>query len=524
MKSLKLRNSLYLQVLLGIALGVGLGLVSPHYAVAMRPLGDGFIKLVRMLIAPVIFTTIVVGIAQMGAMKDVGRVGLRALLYFEVVSSIALIIGLIVVTLLKPGAGLTINPSSADLQSVSTYTTASKQLNAVDFVLHVIPDTMIGAFAGGEILQVLVVSVLFGMALLRLGTPVLPLVDLLAMVSAGLFEIVALIMRLAPIGAFGAMAFTVGRYGVGTLLSLGKLMAGVYVTCLLFVFVILGTIAAATGFSLLKFLKYIGEEILIVLGTSSSESVLPRIMKKLEYLGCSKSIVGLVVPTGYSFNLDGTSIYMTMAAIFVAQAAGVHLSIGQTLGMLALLMLTSKGAAAVTGSGFITLAATLAAFPSIPVAGLTLLVGVDRFMSEARAITNLIGNAVATMVIAKWDGALDLERARQILDGNPPLIADVVVAEIRVDPQEVAVLRGRAGRRHASCLSLTTSGKLRFIPWAQRRPSRSMSTVNCASTVRAQRSFRSRRTPCARLSRTSSTASPLCIAIFVTKRGRCAGT
>ena len=429
----RLISSLYFQVLLGIALGVLLGLLAPQYGVAMRPLGDGFIKLVRMLIAPVVFTTVVVGIAQMGAMKDVGRIGLRALIYFEVVSSIALLIGLVVVSVLKPGAGLAFNPAAADLKSVSAYTSASQQLNAVDFILHVIPDTMIGAFSGGEVLQVLLVSVLFGLALLRLGPRVRPLVDIIAMASHGLFDVVALIMRLAPIGAFGAMAFTVGRYGVGTLLSLGKLMAGVYATCLFFIFIVLGTIAAATGFSLLKFLKYIAEEILIVLGTSSSESVLPRIMTKLERLGCSKSVVGPVVPTGYSFNLDGTSIYMTMAAIFVAQASGVHLSLGQELGMLAILMLTSKGAAAVTGSGFITLAATLTAFPMIPIAGLTLLVGVDRFMSEARAITNLIGNAVATMVIARWDGALDLERVRRVLGGEPvatPMVTDVVITEV----------------------------------------------------------------------------------------------
>jgi aerobic C4-dicarboxylate transport protein len=442
----RLIYSLYFQVLLGIALGVLLGLLAPQYGVAVRPLGDGFIKLVRMLIAPVVFTTVVVGIAQMGAMKDVGRIGLRALIYFEVVSSIALVIGLVVVSVLKPGAGLAFNPGAADLKSVSAYATASQQLNAVDFILHIIPDTMVGAFSGGEVLQVLLVSVLFGLALLRLGPRVRPLVDVIAMLSHGLFEVVGLIMRLAPIGAFGAMAFTVGRYGVGTLLSLGKLMAGVYVTCLFFIFVVLGSIAAATGFSLLKFLKYIGEEILIVLGTSSSESVLPRIMTKLERLGCSKSVVGLVVPTGYSFNLDGTSIYMTMAAIFVAQASGVHLTLGQELGVLAILMLTSKGAAAVTGSGFITLAATLTAFPSIPIAGLTLLVGVDRFMSEARAITNLIGNAVATMVIARWDGALDLERARRVLGGEPvvaPMVAEIVVAEVvtadlRASAQELA--------------------------------------------------------------------------------------
>ena len=414
----RLLGSLYVQVLIGIALGALLGFLSPESAVAMRPLGDGFIKIVRMLIAPVVFTTVVVGIAQMGAMKEVGRIGFRALVYFEVVSTLALAIGLVVVNVLKPGEGIAFDPATADLQSVSAYTTASKQLNGVDFILHIIPDTMVGAFSQGEIIQVLFIAILVGLALLRLGQPMRQVVELLATASHVLFDIVGLIMKLAPIGAFGAMAFTVGRYGVGTLLSLGKLMAGVYITCAFFIFVVLGTIMASAGLSLWKFLRYIGEEILIVLGTSSSETVLPRLMVKLERLGCSKPVVGLVVPTGYSFNLDGTSIYMTMAAIFLAQACGVQLTLTQEIGLLAMLMLTSKGAAAVTGGGFITLAATLAAFPSIPVASLTLLVGVDRFMSEARSITNLIGNGVATLVVARWEGSLDVARARRILSGE----------------------------------------------------------------------------------------------------------
>ncbi|MFN7980864.1 MAG: dicarboxylate/amino acid:cation symporter [Vicinamibacterales bacterium] len=422
-------TNLYVQVLVAIAIGVVLGIVAPDKAAAMKPLGDGFIKLVKMLIAPIVFTTVVVGIAHMGEMRDVGRIGLRALIYFEVVSTIALVIGLIVVTVLKPGAGVGFNPATADVSAVASYTTASQHLSTVDFILNVIPDTIVGGFARGEVLQVLLFSVLFGLALLRLGPRVHRLVEIIEMTSAALFDVVAIIMRLAPVGAFGAMAFTVGKYGLGSLVALGKLMAGVYITCAAFVFIVLGAIARATGFSLIRFLRYIAEEILIVLGTSSSESALPRIMAKLEHLGCSKPVVGLVVPTGYSFNLDGTSIYMTMAAIFVAQASGVHLSLGQELGILGVLLLTSKGAAAVTGSGFVTLAATLAAFPTIPVAGLTLLLGVDRFMSEARAITNLIGNAVATMVVARWDGALDLERARAILDGRTPdLDAATVVA------------------------------------------------------------------------------------------------
>ena len=413
-------TNLYFQVLVAIAIGVVMGIVAPDKAAAMKPLGDGFIKLVKMLIAPIVFTTVVVGIAHMGEMRDVGRIGLRALIYFEVVSTVALLIGLVVVTVLQPGVGVGFDPATADTSSVAAYTTASQHLSTVDFVLNVIPDTIVGGFARGEVLQVLLFSVLFGLALLRLGPRVHRLVEIIEMTSAALFDVVAIIMRLAPLGAFGAMAFTVGKYGLWSLVALGKLMAGVYITCLFFIFVVLGAIARATGFSIVKFLKYIGEEILIVLGTSSSESALPRIMAKLEHLGCAKPVVGLVVPTGYSFNLDGTSIYMTMAAIFVAQASGVHLSLAQEFGILGVLLLTSKGAAAVTGSGFVTLAATLAAFPTIPVAGLTLLLGVDRFMSEARAITNLIGNAVATMVVAKWDGALDLERARSILDGHDP--------------------------------------------------------------------------------------------------------
>lgn len=424
---MRLRNplrSLYVQVLIGIAAGVIFGFVAPERAAAMRPLGDGFIKLVKMLIAPIVFSTVVVGIAHMGAMKEVGRIGVRALIYFEIVSTLALVIGLVVVNVVQPGNGLTIDPASLDMKAVASYTSSSQSLSTTDFILNIIPNTVVDGFAKGEILQVLFFSVLFGLAALSLGKTVAPLVAILDQMSRALFAIVGIIMRLAPIGAFGAMAFTVGRYGVGTLVSLGKLMAGMYITCLLFVFVVLGGIARATGFSLPRFLKYISEEILIVLGTSSSESALPKIMEKLERIGCPKPIVGLVVPTGYSFNLDGTSIYMTMAAIFVAQASGVHLSFGQQMSLLAILLLTSKGAAAVTGAGFITLAATLSAFPDIPSAGLALLLGVDRFMSEARSITNLIGNAVATMVVARWDGSLDLARVKRVLAHGVPELHD----------------------------------------------------------------------------------------------------
>ena len=422
-----------MQVLTAIAIGALFGFLDPPRAAAMKPLGDGFIKLVKMLIAPIVFTTVVVGISQMGAMKQVGRIGLRALLYFEVTTVLALAIGLVVVDVIRPGRGIGFDPSTADPSAVAAYTGAAQQSHgAVEFLLNIIPDTVAGAFARGDVLQVLVFAVLFGLALLKAGAAAAPLVNLIAAISDALFAIVGMIMRLAPLGAFGAMAFTVGRYGIGSLVSLGQLMAGVYLACLLFIFLVLGPLAMSAGFSIVKFLRYIGEEILIVLGTSSSESVLPRIMAKLEYLGCAKPVVGLVVPTGYSFNLDGTAIYMTMGMMFVAQASGIDLTLGQELGMLAVLLVTSKGAAAVTGSGFVTLAATLAAFPTVPVAGLTLLVGVDRFMSEARAITNLIGNAVATMVIARWDNALDLDRARAILDGEPPPATDVEVTLVTI--------------------------------------------------------------------------------------------
>jgi aerobic C4-dicarboxylate transport protein len=415
----KFYSNLYVQVLAAIALAVAFGFIDPERAAAMKPLGDGFIRLVKMLIAPIVFTTVVVGIAQMGAMRDVGRIGLRAMIYFEFTSIVALAIALVVVKLVRPGVGLAFDPASADLSAIAPYTaSAGPRGSTADFLFGIIPDTVVGAFARGDVLQVLLFSVLVGLALLRMRDRAAALVELFVIASDALFVIVGLIMRLAPLGAFGAMAFTVGRYGIASLVSLGQLVAAVYLACLCFVLVGMGVVAALVGFNILKFLRYIGEEILIVLGTSSSESALPRLMVKLEHLGVSKPVVGLVVPAGYSFNLDGTAVYMAMAALFIAQASRVELSLGQELGILAVLMLTSKGAAAVAGSGFVTLAATLAAFPTIPVAGLTLLLGVDRFMSEARSITNLIGNAVATMVVARWDGALDLARVRRVLDGD----------------------------------------------------------------------------------------------------------
>ena len=422
----RFHRSLYVQVIAAIILGVLLGIVSPERAAAMKPLGDGFIKLIKMLIGPIVFATITVGIARMGALKDVGRIGFRTLIYFEVVSTLALVIGLVVVNVLQPGRGLHAVPGAPAPVAVAGTTPT-----AVEFLLNVIPATMLEGFVRGDILQVLLVSLLFGIALLMQGERASLVVSWIEQLSHTLFAIVGIVMRLAPIGAFGAMAFTVGRYGVASLLSLGKLMAGVYITCCLFILIVLGSILRLVGLRLFRFLRYIAEEILIVLGTSSSESALPRLMMKLEQLGCSKPVVGLVIPTGYSFNLDGTAIYMTMAAVFVAQVSGVNLSVRDQLSILAILLLTSKGAAGVTGSGFITLAATLAAVPSVPPAGLALLVGVDRFMSEVRAITNLIGNAVATVVIARWDGALDLAHARRVLEDS-----EAAVVRLKADPTE----------------------------------------------------------------------------------------
>jgi aerobic C4-dicarboxylate transport protein len=431
-------SHLYFQVLVAIGAGILLGYFFPGLATKLKPLGDAFIKLIKMMIAPIIFTTVVVGIARIGNLKEVGRVGLKAIIYFELVSSLALVIGLVVVNLAHPGAGINADVSTLDAKAVASYTTGAKSLSTVDFFLHMIPDSMVGAFAGGEILQVLLFSVLFGVALTRLGRKGKTLVDLIDQFSHAFFSVIAIVMRFAPIGAFGAMAFTIGAYGVGTLISLGKLMACVYLTCLLFVFVVLGTIARLTHFSLWQFLRYIKDEILIVLGTSSSEAALPRMLSKLENVGCAKPVVGLVIPAGYSFNLDGTSIYLTMAAVFVAQATNVPLTLGQQISILAVLLLTSKGAAAVTGGGFITLAATLSTTGHVPVAGLALLLGIDRFMSEARAITNLIGNGVATMVIAKWEGALDMEQARAVLARDPAGMA--AEPEIVADSAAVAAI------------------------------------------------------------------------------------
>jgi len=417
-RKLPLYRSLYFQVVCAVIAGVALGHFYPALGAEMKPLGDGFIKLIKMMIAPIIFCTVVIGIAGMEDMKKVGKTGGLALLYFEVVSTFALIIGLVLVNVFQPGAGMNVDPSTLDTKSIAAYTGPGKMVGTTDFLLNVIPSTLIDAFAKGEILQVLLIAVMFGFALHRFGGRGTLVFDVIEKTSHVLFTIVGFIMKLAPIGAFGAMAFTIGKYGVGTLFSLGKLMGAFYLTCLIFIFVVLGLIARLHGFSIWKFIKYIKEELLIVLGTSSSESVLPRMMEKMENLGAKKTTVGLVIPTGYSFNLDGTSIYLTMAAVFIAQATNTPMTLTQELTLLAVLLLTSKGAAGITGSGFIVLAATLSAVGTVPVAGLALILGIDRFMSEARALTNLIGNGVATLVVAKWTGDLDTSRLKAGLDNE----------------------------------------------------------------------------------------------------------
>ena len=438
-----LYKSLYVQVLIAVVIGVMLGHFAPEVGAKMKPLGDGFIKLIKMIIAPIIFCTVVVGIAGMEDMKRVGKTGGLALLYFEVVSTIALIIGLVVVNVLQPGSGMHVDPNTLDTKGIAAYTEPGKMQGTVDFLLHVIPTSVVDAFAKGEILQVLLFSVLFGFALHKFGGRGTMVFDFIEKFSHVLFDIVGIIMKVAPIGAFGAMAFTIGKYGVDSLFSLGKLMGAFYMTCLLFIFVVLGLITRLHGFSIVKFIRYIKEELLVVLGTSSSESVLPRMMEKMENLGARKSVVGLVIPTGYSFNLDGTSIYLTMAAVFISQATDTPMTLTQQLTLLAVLLLTSKGAAGITGSGFIVLAATLSAVGHVPVAGLALILGIDRFMSEARALTNLVGNAVATLVVAKWTGDLDVDKLNHGLNNpsaeeadEPELILDQQVAHMAVTPQK----------------------------------------------------------------------------------------
>ena len=417
-------KSLYVQVLVAIAIGIALGHWYPETAVAMKPFGDGFVKLIKMAIAPIIFCTVVTGIAGMQSMKAVGKTGGMALLYFEIVSTIALIIGLVVVNVVQPGAGMhadvaTLTAEMNKNAALTGFIASGEKQSTIDFFMNVIPSTVVGAFANGDILQVLFFSVLFGYALHRLGDYGKPVFEFIDRITHVMFNIINVIMKVAPIGAFGAMAFTIGAYGLGSLVQLGQLMLCFYVTCLLFVLIVLGGIARAHGFSILRFISYIREELLIVLGTSSSESALPRMIAKMEKLGADKSVVGLVIPTGYSFNLDGTSIYLTMAAVFIAQATDTPMDITHQLTLLVVLLIASKGAAGVTGSGFIVLAATLSAVGHLPVAGLALILGIDRFMSEARALTNLVGNGVATIVVAKWCKQLDEKTLSAELAAGP---------------------------------------------------------------------------------------------------------
>ena len=411
---------LYIQVLIAIAIGILIGHFFPTTGKALKPLGDGFISLIKMMIAPIIFCTVVHGISSMGDLKKVGRVGVKTLLYFECVSTLALVIGLIVGTVLQPGAGFNIDPASIDPKAVSTYVARAKDEGIVNHLMAIIPDTFIGAFAKGDLLQVLLVSILSGFAISQLGETGERIAGTIDMAAKVFFRIIAIIVRVAPIGALGAMAFTVGAYGLASLWNLVELIATFYLTSLIFVLVVLGSIARLAGFSILRFIGYIKDELLSVLGTSSSETVLPQMMQKMERLGASRSVVGLVIPTGYSFNLDGTNIYMTLSILFLAQATNTHLGLSQQLGILAIAMITSKGASGVTGAGFVTLAATLAIVPDIPIQSLALLLGIDKFMSECRALTNLVGNGVATVVISRWEGELDSKKLHEVM-GQPVL-------------------------------------------------------------------------------------------------------
>ncbi|MBH0237780.1 dicarboxylate/amino acid:cation symporter [Methylobrevis albus] len=414
-EKIPLYRQLYVQVLVAIAAGMLLGHFYPDFGASLKPLGDGFIKLVKMIIAPVIFLTVVTGIAGMTDMKKVGRVAGKAMLYFLTFSTLALIIGLIVANVVQPGAGLNIDPASLDPAAVATYADKAHEQTITGFLTGIIPTTIVSPLVGGDILQVLFVAVLFGIALATVGEKGAPVLAFLQALSTPVFKLVAILMKAAPIGAFGAMAFTIGKYGIGSVANLAMLIGTFYITAFLFVFIVLGAVCRYNGFSIVALLRYIKEELLLVLGTSSSEAALPTLMEKMERAGAKKSVVGLVVPTGYSFNLDGTNIYMTLAALFIAQATNIDLSLGDQVLLLLVAMLSSKGAAGITGAGFITLAATLSVVPAVPVAGMALILGIDRFMSECRALTNLVGNAVATLVVARWEGELDTEKLEAAL-------------------------------------------------------------------------------------------------------------
>ena len=416
-------RQLYFQVVFAIVVGVLLGYFEPAYGAAMKPFGDAFIKLIKMIIAPVIFLTIVTGIAGMTHLSTVGRVFGKAMAYFLTFSTLALVVGLIVANVFQPGAGMNINVADLDQKAVQGYVAKSHDMSMTGFVMDIIPKTLISPFIGDNILQVLLVAVLFGVSLAMTGEAGKPILDFLEALQKPIFKLVNIVMKAAPIGAFGAMAFTIGKFGLGSLLNLVELVMTFYITSAIFVLLVLGAVARACGFSVSKLIRYLKEELLLVLGTSSSESALPSLMHKMEHAGCKKSVVGLVVPTGYSFNLDGTNIYMTLAALFIAQATNTELTLGHQIALLLVAMLSSKGAAGVTGAGFITLAATLAVVPEVPVAGMALILGVDRFMSECRSITNFIGNAVATVVVSRWEKGVDMQRLNAVLDGQnvPPL-------------------------------------------------------------------------------------------------------
>ncbi|PJM68527.1 dicarboxylate/amino acid:cation symporter [Achromobacter ruhlandii] len=429
-RKLKFYQILYVQVLFAIVVGILLGYFKPDLGQAMQPLGDGFIKLVKMIIAPVIFLTVATGIAAMSDLKKVGRVAGKAMLYFLVFSTLALIVGMVVSHVVQPGAGMHINPATLDQKAVSGYVAKAHDSTITGFLLNVIPTTIFSPFVGGDILQVLFVAVLFGIALAQVGERGKPVLDFLTALAQPIFKLVAILMKAAPIGAFGAMAFTIGKYGIKSIINLAMLVGTFYATSVLFVVVVLGLVARYNGFSILKLVRYIREELLLVLGTSSSEAALPTLMQKMERAGCSKSVVGLVVPTGYSFNLDGTNIYMTMAALFIAQACDIPLSLGDQILLLLVAMLSSKGAAGVTGAGFITLAATLSVVPTVPVAGMALILGVDRFMSECRALTNLVGNATAAVVVARWEGELDKDQLHAALEGEAPAAQPQAMARV----------------------------------------------------------------------------------------------
>ena len=420
-KRVPLYRQLYVQVLVAIVLGITIGHFWPDFGASLKPLGDGFVKLVKMIIAPVIFLTVTTGIAGMSDLKKVGRVAGKAFAYFLTFSTLALIVGLIVGNLLQPGSGLNIDPASLDGGAVADYAAKAHDTTIVGFLSGIIPSTMVGAFADGDILQVLFIAILFGISLAMVGERGAPVLNFLQALTEPMFKLVAILMKAAPVGAFGAMSFTIGKYGIGAVVNLAFLVGTFYITALIFVLVVLGAVARLNGFSILKLIRYLKEELLLVLGTSSSEAALPSLMEKMEKAGAKRSVVGLVVPTGYSFNLDGTNIYMTLAALFIAQACNIDLTLGDQILLLLVAMLSSKGAAGITGAGFITLAATLSVVPSVPVAGMALILGVDRFMSEVRALTNFVGNAVATLVVARWEGELDQDRLTAVLNGEVPV-------------------------------------------------------------------------------------------------------